>query len=180
MSKKSSASNAKDQGPILTLPIMNFRESSVVQDAASRIAPSVLQLLLADAVEYRPVYGPRTREVTGSGDNGGRSTLQDLLDDHADVRDMFIAEVRLGVMWQANVDIGNAKNLSQDDETYLAKIFKPTLDDKQNKVHGPDEVWNKLSPQGRRLVTEHLKVIEEEALDRHIKFMVDQLGYSNA
>ena len=180
MSKKSSASNAKDQGPILTLPIMNFRESSVVQDAASRIAPSVLQLLLADAVEYRPVYGPHTREVTGSGDNGGRSTLQDLLDDHADARDMFITEVRLGVMWQANVDIGNAKNLSQDDNTYLATIFKPTLANKQNKVHGPDEVWNKLSPQGRRLVTDHLKVIEEEALDRHIKFMVDQLGYSNA
>ena len=180
MSKKSTASNATDQGPIHTSPIVNFRESAVVQNAASRIAPSVLQLLLEDAAKDRPEYGPRTREVTGSGDNDGRSTLQDLLDDHAGVRDMFIAEVRLGVMWQANVDIGNAKILSHDDKAYLATIFKATLADKQNKEHGQDEVWNKLSLQGRRLVMNHLKVIEDEALDRHIKFMVDQLGYSNA
>ena len=180
MSKKSSASNTKDLGPITTTAITNFRESSAVLNAAGRIQHSVLELLLDDAVNPQSVHGPLTREVTGSGDHGGRSTLQDLVDDHDGVKDMFMAEVRLGVMWQANVDIGLNKGLDQSDNTYLTTIFKQILADKELKVRGPDQVWNSLSEQGLRLVTDHLQVIEEEALDRHMNFMVHELGYNIA
>ena len=60
------------------------------------------------------------------------------------------------------------------------RCTKQILADKELKVRGPDQVWNSLSEQGRRLVTDHLQVIEEEALDRHMNFMVHELGYNIA
>jgi len=115
MSKKSTA-GARNEVKT-TLAIENFRLSSHIQSTADRAAPVALSLLLEDCRKEPSTYGPETREVLGAGADGQqRRNLRDLEANISGEQKMFLGEVRLGIMWQSNVDVGNGVDLTPEEQ----------------------------------------------------------------